>query len=386
MTAPAPPAGQFAVFYIWNDGQLPSFTQVNLTPGLTSYSVNANRTFPVASDCEYEVIIIVARDGFTCNGFTQVQRVNSWRTDAFNGGVIALSPTPADFCPGINISQVFNDVSNWNCMRNSISASPSRPSTPNEQGRWQQLVYNTKVTPGARIPNVRVNGVAVTDAAGADIINNYQDPRGVFFMASPVVQNDPRRRNSLTITATGGYGPGFPAVGQIFEVTIRNWSFCNPYDNPALTGPPADLINGDSPPVESVAIIRIITNPPQLSAVSATNLCYGTALTNANTFAVSGTTGSTTGINWYNGDPLAGGTPVVNPLGSSSTTFRMNQYPTSAPGYNNAANPINTSRTGGAGGVYALWATQVYGGTNGCESQAVQITRIVRPQLTAPAV
>ncbi|MFN8807672.1 MAG: beta strand repeat-containing protein [Bacteroidota bacterium] len=57
----------------------------------------------------------------------------------------------------------------------------------------------------------------------------------------------------------------------------------------------------------------------------------------------------------------------------------MSSYPASAPG-----GPINTSRAAGAGGVYALWATQVYGGINGCESQPVQITRIVRPQLSAP--
>ncbi|GIV36253.1 MAG: hypothetical protein KatS3mg032_0632 [Cyclobacteriaceae bacterium] len=87
-------------------------------------------------------------------------------------------------------------------------------------------------------------------AGGADIIANYQDPRGVFLMTSPVVIGDTRRRPTLNITAPGGFGPGFPVVGQEFEITLRYWNFCNPYDNPAVPGPPADPINGDFPPVE----------------------------------------------------------------------------------------------------------------------------------------
>jgi hypothetical protein len=381
LVSPAPLGSSLAAIFNWNDGQANQVEAVFLTVDGTTlnYVASRSRTFPANSDCEYEVLMGLSFNGSSCSGFAQIQRVNSWRRDDSNGGTIALSPTPVNFCQGVNISQTFNDISTWNCVRDFISSAPSRPSNPNEQTRWQQYVYNTKTTGGPRIPNVFVNGVQVTDAAGLDVINNYQDPRGVNTLPFPVLVST-AKRPSLNITAAGGFGPGFPVTGQIFEVTLRNWNACNPYDDPSIPGPPVDLINGDNAPIEGIALIRIITNPPALTAVASGDLCYGTALTNANTFEVAGTTGSTTNINWYNGDPLAGGTLLVNPLGGNSTTFRMSSYPASAPG-----GPINTSRAAGAGGVYALWATQVYNGTNLCESQAVQVTRVVRPQLTAPA-
>ncbi len=61
-------------------------------------------------------------------------------------------------------------------------------------------------------------------------------------MTPPVVINDPRRRRpTLAITAPGGFGAGFPQVGDEFEVTIRYWNFCNPYTDP-IPGPLTDPI------------------------------------------------------------------------------------------------------------------------------------------------
>ena len=51
------------------------------------------------------------------------------------------------------------------------------------------------------------------------------------------------------------------AIGQYFEVTLRNWNYCNPYDDPNIPGTPADPINGDNPPVETTAIILIVDYP-----------------------------------------------------------------------------------------------------------------------------
>jgi hypothetical protein len=34
-------------------------------------------------------------------------------------------------------------------------------------------------------------------------------------------------------------------VGQHFQVTLRNWNYCNPYDDPNIPGPPRDRQNGD---------------------------------------------------------------------------------------------------------------------------------------------
>ena len=55
--------------------------------------------------------------------------------------------------------------------------------------------------------------------------------------------------------------PDYYAVGDYFEVTLRNWNQCNPYDDPSIPGPPADVINGDFPPVETTAMALIVALP-----------------------------------------------------------------------------------------------------------------------------
>jgi gliding motility-associated-like protein len=389
-STPTPATGTIQLLFSWGDGS--GNTVVGLPNNVLSYDVTQGHAFPVNSDCEYLVRAAIFVQGAACPSTQQQVLVNSYRTEAFNQGLVQIiNPVSGtnifDVCPGQNISTLFNDLTIMNCNESYVmTQGPLAGQTitnPNALRRWTQFVYNTQTTAGTRIPNVFVNGVQVTNAAGAPLQpgpNFYQDPRGIFVMNPPVTAGTPARRNTLTITAAGGYGPGFPQVGNIFEITLRYWNVCNPYDDPLIPGAPVDAINGDNPPITGVALIRIIPDPPILSAVAVPDLCYGTALTNANTFAVSGNTGSTTAIRWYNGNPLAGGAFVANPLGTNSSVFRMSAYPASAPG-----GPINTSRAGGAGGVYALWATQVYGGINGCESQPVQVIRIVRPQLTSPA-
>ncbi len=389
-SSPTPATGTIQVLFSWGDGS--ANTVVGVANNAMSYDVSQSHTFPVNSDCEYLVRAAIFVQGTACPATQQQLLVNSYRTEAFNQGLVQIiNPVSGtnifDVCPGQDISTLFNDLTVMNCNENYVMTQGPLAGTtitnPNALRRWTQFVYNTQTTAGTRIPNVFVNGVQVTNAAGAPLQpgpNFYQDPRGINVMNPPVTAAIPARRNTLTITAAGGYGPGFPQVGNIFEVTLRYWNRCNQYDDPLIPGLPVDLVNGDNPPITGVALIRIITNPPILTAVATADLCYGTTLTNANTFAVSGNSGSTTAIRWYNGNPLSGGTLVANPLGTNSTTFRMSAYPASAPG-----GPINTSRAAGAGGVYALWATQVFGATNGCESEPVQVVRIVRPQLTSPA-
>ncbi len=50
-------------------------------------------------------------------------------------------------------------------------------------------------------------------------------------------------------------------LGQYFQVTLRNWNYCNPYDDPNIPGAPVDLVNGDHPPVITTAIILIVPYP-----------------------------------------------------------------------------------------------------------------------------
>lgn len=61
-------------------------------------------------------------------------------------------------------------------------------------------------------------------------------------------------------------------MGRYFEVTMRNWNVCNPYDDPTMAGPPADLINGDHPAVETTAILLIVPPPAPVFTPRRNNL------------------------------------------------------------------------------------------------------------------
>jgi hypothetical protein len=50
-------------------------------------------------------------------------------------------------------------------------------------------------------------------------------------------------------------------IGEYFEITLRYWNYCNPYDDPNIPGPPADTVNGDHDPVTNTAIILIVAYP-----------------------------------------------------------------------------------------------------------------------------
>ncbi|MCO5272397.1 MAG: hypothetical protein M9954_12125, partial [Cyclobacteriaceae bacterium] len=341
----------------WGDGT--SETVVTLASGSTTYNVTRVHAFPSNSDCEYQVRIYMRVNGSFCANTQQTQIVSTWRTDAFNGGNVSLvSPVTNtaihEVCEGQNISVVFNDVTNYNC--NSVYPANYPPSdpiqTPNEQIRWQQIVYNTPIA-GSKIPNISVNGVPVTGAGGADIIANYQDSRGVFLMTAPVVINDPRRRPTLLITAPGGFGPGFPVVGDEFEITLRYWNFCNPYDDPAVPGPPVDLINGDFPPVEQTALIRIIDSPTAPVVNPSGPFCENDGNGSFNFSA----TGSGTWT-WYKDAALS----IVLQGPNNDNTFNP---VTQGPG----AHRINKSV--GASTVFHRYVTTTQG--NGCESAPTDI-------------
>jgi gliding motility-associated-like protein len=290
--------------------------------------------------------------------------VNSYRTEAFNQGLVQLrNPVSRtnifEVCEGQDISTLFDDFTNFNCNSTYIpTLKGTLISRPNEAIRWQQIVYNTKTTAGSRIPNVSVNAVPVTDAGGADIINNYQDTRGVLTLTPLVVNNDPRRRSTLGITAPGGFGAGFPVAGDIFEVTIRYWNRCNPYDDPAIGGTPVDIINGDHPPIEAIALIRIIAapNPP---AVNNPILCE-TAANGGFEITANGVGTGTLTYTWYKEATLT----TVLQAASTDNTFNP---VTEGPVGDQILKAVTVSQT------FTRYVT-VTQGSNGCTSPPQTIT------------
>lgn len=358
-SAPLAAGPNYVLLFIWGDGS-PN-TAVTLTPGSASYSITRVHAYPANSDCEYNIqMFISVNSAGACGPTRQSQLVTTWRTDEFNGGNVQMvSPVSGtnvhEVCEGANISVIFDDQSVFNC--NSVyPANHAVPPgsipivTPNEQVRWQQIVYNTP-NGAPRIPNVSVDGVLMPAGAGS----NYQDPRGVFMMPPLVVLNDPRRRDALVITAPGGFGAGFPVTGDEFEITVRYWNACNPYDNPLVAGPPADLINGDFPPVEATAIIRIIDSPPS-PVVPNRDICSGDSRTLTVTAPVGGQI-----YKWWTN---AAATISAGPDGTSFT-------------------PTNAQAP--AGQRTHFWVTTEVGPALGsCRSAPTEVTLLRRAALTSP--
>ncbi len=360
--APLAAGFTYIVRYNWGDGT--ANTNIPVAAGTSNINLTQPHVYPANSDCEYQVIIRLVVNGAVCFNTTQTQIISTWRTDAFNGGLVQMiSPTSGnnihEVCEGVPINVIFNDLTNFNCNANYPSNYPVPPSNliqfPNQQVRWQQIVYNTNnPAVASRIPNVSVNGVLMPAAPGS----NYQDPRGVFQLTPLVVVNDPRRRASLPITAPGGFGVGFPVVGDEFQITVKYWNLCNPYDDPAIPGPPADLINGDSPAVTATALIRIIDSPNS-PAVPNRDFCSSETPTMNVTPTVGGLT-----YRWYASQANAIADVGVLQTGASFTP-------------SNAQAPIG-NRT-------HFWVTAgVTAALGNCRSAPTEVTVTRRPALPTP--
>lgn len=361
-------AGNLELVYNWGDG---SPDEVLMLPaGQATYNASRTHNFPAESDCEYFVTITMRLNGISCTNTRQVQKIASWRTDGYNGGKVKLvSPltntTEHLVCEGTDVDVILKDASTFSCHTEYIQQAPNPIESPNVESRWQQIVYNVGGT-GQRIPNVAVDDVPVTGAGGSSIKTSYQDPRGIYMMATPVVANDNRRRPSLRITAPGGFGAEYPKAGDVFYVTIRYWNFCNPYDDPAIPGPPADAINGDHAPVENTAVIRIQA-APKAPVGTDQAVCNGST---PSPYSISGVAAGST-VKWY-AHNNATGLPGNLLSSGTATTFPI----TSHPDWKN-----NTTA-----GVYKVWASyepKVAGATN-CESPRVMLSRTIFENLTVP--
>jgi gliding motility-associated-like protein len=127
--------------------------------------------------------------------------------------------------------------------------------------------------------------------------------------------------------------PAGGIAGDIFEITLRNWNICNPYDrNPFDAIPPADLVNGDNNPITTTALIEIITTPPIITNPSL-EFCAGSPIN---------LTLSTSGgeVNWYTDSLLTHHIHTGN-----------NFDPTGAP----------TNIDNSVGGSYSFWVTESIG-------------------------
>lgn len=244
------------ILYVWNDGTGATLTVPAISQGDTVFTQSQSHIYPPADQCSYTAEAYIIYDGDVCRSSSrQEQTFSAWARDNENGGVIITEPVVAQFCEGEDIVNVtFDDNSTFNCNIN------VEPDKPNRLTRWVQFIYGTNSIGGDRIPNITIrdpygNVTQMTDPSG-----NYLGTTAGPIIEIPVPADGPNQTSWEISAPAGG------VAGDIFEITMRNWNMCNPYDrNPFDAIPPSDLTDGDFDPVTTTALIEIITTPPQIT-------------------------------------------------------------------------------------------------------------------------
>ena len=220
--------------YDWDDGSTDTENAVNLGPG--SFQTTKIHTYASTGDkCNYRPKATLIVNGVLCSSSIQQQIVTVWDNDDHNGGHMHINPTVYPVCFGNSANVRFQDLTQFNCVP------PQEQDVPNLFTRWVQWIYGTDITMTG-LP-VTINGTLRTYPFSGPIIT----------LPGPV-------------TGSGVYSDMINVandklIGEYFQVTLRNWNYCNPYDDPNIPGPPSDPVNGDHPPVVTTAIILIVPDP-----------------------------------------------------------------------------------------------------------------------------
>jgi gliding motility-associated-like protein len=223
-------------FVNWGDGSPEEvFTQTNPT------GVTIAHTYPNTSiDCGYDVTIDAAN---ACNPRGSVVPIETqvivWTNDQ-----VSIDPVEFRVCQGFAATINFTDNSQWNCF--------PRLTRENNEPRWIQWLYGTG-SPASQIGGIQVNSLL---PGGFPYLNPALLTNPIYPVAVPGQVSLP-----IQVPATT------PAeLGREFEVTLKNWNQCNPYDNNLLDGNPrnpvnGDLVNGDNAPQVATGRIVIVPSP-----------------------------------------------------------------------------------------------------------------------------
>ncbi|MTI21305.1 hypothetical protein E1176_09770, partial [Fulvivirga sp. RKSG066] len=334
----------------WDDGtaQVFSYSPVTGTNvvnkvGPNEYRATITHFFPrngAEVKCEYTPQVYLQVNGVSCaSSTTQTPgTVVKWNTDDQNTGNLELSESNTglvvfEVCAGEEVDLTFLDRSTFNCVPPGY-AGPG--SFPNNRKRWFQFVYGTANTITSST-GVLIDGINYTYP--------YTDPT---VTESGAIATGPIPVETGVITIPSDASPG-----EVFEVTLNNWNWCNSYPGNA--------------PVITTAQVLIIESPSQANNLPE-EICHGSGLGGVN-FQINGTGGSTV-INWYDNDPDIGGNLIANPNGNNSNSFPASSFP----------GGLDTN----IAGTYSMWATYVVGATNGCESEPEEVTVTVRDELDRP--
>ncbi len=223
-------------FVQWGDGTPEqTFTQVG------AVGVTMTHTYPLASvNCGYDVVIDASN---ACNPRGSVVPINT-QVIVWTNDIASINPGTIRVCAGFATNLQFTDNSTWNCF--------PRATRENNEPRWIQWLYGTGL-PGNQIPGMQVNGVSPGGFP-------YLDPAPVRNPMYPVLAPG-------QVTLPINVPAAAPAdIGKEFEITLKNWNQCNPFDNNLLDGNAfnpvgGNLVNGDNPPQVTRARIVIVPSP-----------------------------------------------------------------------------------------------------------------------------
>lgn len=220
--------------YDWDNGTIETRTATEVAPGV--FEATSAITYTSQGDvCNYHPRATLIVNGVLCTSSSQEQIVTVWDNDDSNGGEMHIYPEVYPICLGSSANVRFTDITQFNCVP------PQEQDNPNTATRWIQWIYGTDNT---------MTGIPVTIEG-----NSYTFPYTDNVITLPGPVNGSGILSDVINIASD------KLLGQYFEVTLRNWNYCNPYDDPDIPGPPADPLNGDNAPVETTAIILIVAYP-----------------------------------------------------------------------------------------------------------------------------
>jgi PKD repeat protein len=223
-----------SIRYDWNNGVVVTVPAIQTGPGI--FSATATNVYTSAGNvCNYHPQATLVVNGVVCTSSTQEQIVTVWDDDDHNGGHMHINPLVYPVCFGNSANVRFQDLTQFNCVP------PQERDNPNVNTRWIQWIYGTDIT---------MTGTPVT-VDGRTRTFPYAD--NVITLTGPVTGSG--------VWSDVIHVDNDKLIGQYFQVTLRNWNYCNPYDDPKIPGPPRDKQNGDNPPVVTTAIILIVPYP-----------------------------------------------------------------------------------------------------------------------------
>lgn len=218
----------------WNNGVVETVPATRTAPGV--FEATAIVTYTSAgSICNYHPQATLIVNGVLCTSSSQEQIVTVWDDDDHNGGHMHISPEIYPICFGNSANVRFQDLTQFNCVP------PQERDNPNVSTRWIQWIYGTDNT---------MTGAPVTIN---DRLRTFPFTDDVITLTGPVTGSG--------VWSDVIFVAADKLIGQYFEVTLRNWNYCNPYDDPTIPGGPRDRLNGDYPPVVTTAIILIVPYP-----------------------------------------------------------------------------------------------------------------------------